>query len=105
MTSIALQWVQQGALWLSGRARIVKEWFACYTDYALLSRKDRAVTAILIRPDAFFSAAQYERLQSLLARRDALSPDERQELEGLIDAELDATVARTEAFPPDAGDS
>jgi hypothetical protein len=31
-------------------------------------------------------------------RRDALTPDERQELEGLIDAELDATVARTEGL-------
>ncbi len=55
-------------------------------------------------PDAFFSAAQQKRLESLLASRDALSPDERRELEGLIDAELDATVARTEglvqAAPP-----
>lgn len=60
---------------------------------------DAPPAAVLIQrftPDAFFSAAQHERLQDLLARRHTLSFDERRELEGLIDAELDATVARTE---------
>jgi hypothetical protein len=49
-------------------------------------------------PDTFFSAAQHECLQFLLAYRDALTPEERRELEGLIDAELDATVARTDGL-------
>jgi hypothetical protein len=39
---------------------------------------------------------QYERMQALLARRSTLTPEERTELETLIDAEVDAMVARTE---------
>jgi hypothetical protein len=35
-------------------------------------------------------------MQALLARRPTLTPEERAELEDLIDAEVDATVARTE---------
>jgi hypothetical protein len=35
-------------------------------------------------------------MQELLARRATLTAEERAELEALIDAELDATVARTE---------
>ncbi len=54
------------------------------------------MAAILIRLDAFFSAAQHERMQDLLAHRDTLASDERRELEDLIDAELDATVVRSE---------
>lgn len=56
-------------------------------------------TAVLIRrfgPDAHFTQAQYDRMQSLLSRRESLTPGERSELESLIDAELDATIARTE---------
>jgi regulator of protease activity HflC (stomatin/prohibitin superfamily) len=58
-------------------------------------------TAVLIRrvqPDAHFTAAQYARMQELLARRAQLSTDERAELETLVDAELDATIARTDAL-------
>lgn len=56
-------------------------------------------TAVLIQrfqPDEYFTATQYHRMQELLARRTSLTAEERDELEALIDAELDATVARTE---------
>ena len=58
-------------------------------------------TAVLIQrfqPDAYFTAAQYCRMQELLARRATLAAEERAELEILIDAELAATVARTESL-------
>jgi hypothetical protein len=58
-------------------------------------------TAVLIQrfqPDAYFTEVQHARMQELLAGRDALTPEERAELEALIDAELDATVARTESL-------
>ena len=51
-----------------------------------------------LRPDAYFTAAQYHRMQELLARRATLTAAERTELENLIDAELAATVARTESL-------
>lgn len=56
-------------------------------------------TVVLIQrfqPDQYFTQAQYDRMQALLARRSTLTPEEHAELEVLIDAELDATVARTE---------
>ena len=56
-------------------------------------------TLVLIhrfQPDQYFTQAQYDRMQALLARRPALTPEERTELEALIDVEVDATVARTE---------
>jgi hypothetical protein len=56
-------------------------------------------TAVLIQrfePDLYFTEAQHARLQELLARRATLTAEERAELEALIDAELDATVARTD---------
>jgi len=56
-------------------------------------------TAVLIqrfKPDPYFTEAQYCRMQELLARRATLTAEERAELETLIDAELDATVARTD---------
>src|SRR5438874_8672676 len=59
-------------------------------------------TAVLIqcfRPDRFFTEEQYRRLQELLARRASPTGEERSELEGLIDAELSATVARTDGLP------
>lgn len=59
--------------------------------------------AVLIQrfyPDSYFTQAQYDRMQELLARRESLSPEERAELEALIDAELDATVARTDSLVP-----
>jgi hypothetical protein len=58
-------------------------------------------TAVFIQrfqPDAYFTAAQCCRMQELLARRATLTAEERAELETLIDAELDATVARTESL-------
>jgi len=56
-------------------------------------------TAVLIQrfqPDAYFTQAQHDRVQELLSRRDSLAAAERAELEALIDAELAATVARTD---------
>jgi len=58
-------------------------------------------TAVFIQrfePDAYFTAAQYHRMQELLVCRATLTTDERGELEALIDAELDATIARTEGL-------
>jgi hypothetical protein len=58
-------------------------------------------TAVFIQcfePDVYFTAAQYHRMQELFVRRATLTADERRELEALIDAELDATVARTEGL-------
>lgn len=58
-------------------------------------------TVVLIQrfePDAYFTAAQYHRMQELLARRTTLTAEERRELETLIDVELDATIARTEGL-------
>jgi hypothetical protein len=56
-------------------------------------------TVVLIQrfqPDQYFTQAQYDRMQALLVHRSTLTPEERTELEALIDAEVDATVARTE---------
>src|SRR5436305_3197540 len=58
-------------------------------------------TAVLIQkvgPDAHFSQAQHDRMHRLLSRRESLMPRERSELEALIDAELDATIARTDSL-------
>ncbi len=63
--------------------------------------EDIPETAVLIQrfqPDAYFTEAQYNRMQELLARRATLTAEERIELEALIDAELDATVARTDSL-------
>jgi hypothetical protein len=53
------------------------------------------------RPDVFFSAAQQQRLQTLMERfhaataaSTALSADEQRELEQLVDAEWQAAIAR-----------
>ena len=57
-------------------------------------------TLVLIQkrePDQYFTAEQHERLRELMDRRASLSADERAELEDLIDTEIDATVARTDA--------
>lgn len=52
------------------------------------------------RPDAYFTAEQYHRMQELRSRHATLTAPERAELEALIDAELDATVACTERCVP-----
>jgi hypothetical protein len=60
-------------------------------------------TAVLIQrfqPDAFFTQAQGDRMRELMKRRDTLTTEERSELESLIDAELDATIARTDHLLP-----
>jgi len=56
-------------------------------------------TIVLIQrfqPDQYFTQAQYDRMQALLARRTVLTVEERTELEALIDTEVGATVARTD---------
>jgi len=56
-------------------------------------------TVVLIQrfqPDQYFTQAQYDRMQALLAHRSTLTPEERTELEALIDSEVDATITRTE---------
>lgn len=60
--------------------------------------QEAAVLIQRFRPDQYFTSAQQQRLQELLGRRATLTPGERAELETLIDAELDATVARTDAL-------
>jgi hypothetical protein len=47
-------------------------------------------------PDAYFTETQYNRLKELLDRRSSLTDEEGNELDALIDAELDATVVRSE---------
>lgn len=49
--------------------------------------------------DAFFSDAQQARLQELKRRQETLTEDERAELEELVAAAFDATVARTQSLP------
>ncbi len=60
--------------------------------------QETAVFIQRLQPDAYFTAAQYHRMQELLTRRATLTAQERVELQTLIDAELDATVARTESL-------
>ena len=60
--------------------------------------QETAVFIQRLQPDAYFTAAQYHRMQELLTRRTTLTAQERIELETLIDAELDATVAAPRAF-------
>jgi regulator of protease activity HflC (stomatin/prohibitin superfamily) len=65
--------------------------------------EDMRETVVFIQrfePDAYFTAAQYDRMQELLARRATLTAAERAELATRIDAELDATVARTAGLLP-----
>jgi hypothetical protein len=49
-------------------------------------------------PDEYFTGEQYRQMQELLSRRASLTAEERKELEALIDAELDGTVARTDSL-------
>jgi hypothetical protein len=77
---------------------------------ALTSQLGEADTGTLIvvqhlRPDRFFSAAQQQRLEELMARwraaRDAgtsLPPGEQAELDGLVEAEVRAASERARAL-------
>jgi hypothetical protein len=72
-------------------------------DALLASEKGAGIesSAILIQrfvPDAYFTLAQYDRLQHLLGHRESLSEAESAELDVLIDAELEATIARAEGL-------
>lgn len=49
-------------------------------------------------PDRFFTAAQHDRMEELRQRRKMLSQEELRELEDLVNVEIDATVARTDAL-------
>jgi hypothetical protein len=64
---------------------------------------DSASTPIVIWPynegDPFFTEEQQARLQALKRRQELLTPEERAELEELIAASFEATVARTQAVP------
>jgi hypothetical protein len=63
-----------------------------------------AFSPIVIWPynlgDSYFTDAQQARLQELKGRRETLTVEERAELEGLIEAAFDATIARTKALTP-----
>jgi hypothetical protein len=77
---------------------------------ALTSQLDEAETGTLVivqnlRPDAFFTAEQQQRLQNLMARwrsardaRNALPSEEQAELEALVEAEWRAATARAAAL-------
>jgi hypothetical protein len=62
-----------------------------------------AVVPIAIWPynqgDAFFTEAQQARLEELKCRQGSLTAQERAELEELVAAAFDATIARTQTLP------
>jgi hypothetical protein len=73
---------------------------------ALLAQEKGVIdsSAILIQrfvPDAYFTQAQYDRMQQLLAGRETLTEQENAELDALVDAELEATIQRTSSHHPD----
>jgi hypothetical protein len=65
---------------------------------------DDAPAPIVIWPfnrgDAFFTEAQQNRLRELKARRERLTAAEQEELEHLVEAAFDATIARTQSLSP-----
>ena len=71
---------------------------------ALMQRSSGTASAPIViwpynRGDAFFTEEQQERLQELKQHQETLTADEREELEELIAAAFEATVARTQALP------
>jgi len=69
---------------------------------ALMQRLPETAPAPIViwpynRGDAFFTEAQQTRLQELKQRQEVLTAEERAELEELVAAAFDATVARTQA--------
>src|SRR5712691_13058317 len=60
--------------------------------------QETAVFIQRLQPDAYFTAAQYHRMQELLTRRATLTAEEHVELETLIDAVLFDDVATTESL-------
>ena len=56
-------------------------------------------------PDRFFTQPQFDRLKELRTRIGILSAEELTELEALIDAELEATVARLDALAPSSANA
>jgi len=71
-------------------------------DSLLAERGDTIESSLILiqrfAPDSYFTQAQHDRLRELMGKRPHLSAEEGEELDALIDAELDATVARTDAF-------
>jgi hypothetical protein len=72
--------------------------------------RDSLLVVQQLRPDAYFSADQQSRLQSLLERwrnvreqGHELSPDEQAELESLVDAEVEASGRRAAAAAREVG--
>ena len=76
---------------------------------AMLVAEEKAGSSLIMlqrfQPDAFFSKAQQTRLQELMTQFHAainadaaISPEERAELEQLVDAEWVAAIARTSAM-------
>jgi len=49
-------------------------------------------------PDSYFTQAQYDQMKALLDRRDSLTPEENAQLDSLIDAELEATISRSQSL-------
>jgi len=69
---------------------------------ALMQRLPETASAPIViwpynRGDAFFTEAQQTRLQELKQRQEVSTAEERAELEELVAAAFDATVARTQA--------
>ncbi|MGZ8216638.1 hypothetical protein [Methylomagnum sp.] len=108
MTAIAIRPVQKGAgepqfRAIAGNRQTVGRTMGEALDALTAEWNDSTgETVVLIQrfqPDAYFTQAQHDRMQALLARRHALSGEERQELEALIDSEVNATVARSARAP------
>ena len=67
---------------------------------SLLMQEGNTIDSSLIfiqrcAPDLYFTRAQHDRMKELLNRRHSLTSHENEELDALINAELDATVSRT----------
>lgn len=99
----AIQGDQQVASTTPGRALDTLE-----RILAAQGRQEEEGTLVIVqrfRPDAFFTAAQQKRLQELMSRfheahnsGQDLSPEEKQELEQLVDAEWQAAIERGAAI-------
>jgi len=87
---------------ISGRHQSVGKTMGEALD-ALAAQMEESDTAALVLiqkrvPDRFFTAAQHDRMENLRSRRETITDAERAEWEELVNAELDATVARTDAL-------
>ncbi len=87
---------------ISGRHQSVGRTAGEALDALLEQEKDEVdSSAIIIQrfvPDAHFTQAQHDQMKMLLVRRNALTEAESAELDALIDAELEATIHRTQSL-------